>query len=426
MKKLISILIFGPLIAFGVFKLGAFYQTHRALAAFQDATELHLALSYNWIGSSLDGEVTVEGVTLTPFQLREPILIGEVSLKFDSLSDMLGYLSPWSLTEELKVPDGLTISVKQAQVPLTDNWRNYEPDEETQGGDFFGLACGDIDQIGLEELREMGYTSLTVDQELSYHYNRFDNTLKVGFDTNIEGMQHIASEMVLEFTDGQNWPPAEGATIPLVQRLTYMHEDLSYMKRVMLMCGKRANLDQPEFIEASIDKTRRLLNEAGISLSPEMVTAYRTYLKGDGIVEVTLLPSDSLDLATIPFLPEDSFAESLGFSLKVNRVGIPNASFTLNMQQLTEYLYPPEPIVEAEPEPQPKAPPPPTYRPVELEELELYIEQPAKIIQHSGKVMKGTLVSVEPFQIILEQQMQSGVVSFHIKKSEITEAQILQ
>ncbi|OZG74940.1 hypothetical protein BTA51_00615 [Hahella sp. CCB-MM4] len=428
MRKLFTILILGPLAAYIAFAASVWYQTHRMIAAFQEATSLHLALSYGWITPSLNGEVTIEDVEVLPFQLREPIPIEAVSLKFDSLWDMLVFAAPWRVEEENFDPHGLTLSIRNAQVPLTDNWLNYASEEETSTeASFFGLACGDVEDIGLSELRDMGYSVLTVSEEFQIRRDQGDpDATRILFDVDVDGMQRSSGELVITKGRGPTYQLGERTiALPELKSITYVHEDRSYMKRVMLLCGKKANLDEPGFIDASVEKTVSKLAEAGISLSPSLVNAYRTYLKGDGVAEVSFTPAESLDVTTLPFIEGDTIAETLGFSLKLNRVSIPNASFAINIEQLTTYLYPPEPVVE-EPEPKPKAPPLPTFRPIDIAELELYLDQPAKIAQHSGKVMEGTLVAVEPYQVTLEQQIQSGVVSFHIKKSDIKEVQVLQ
>ncbi len=422
MKKLLITVFLGLLAAYVAFKGTAWYQTKRMLDAFQQATELDLAFSHGWIGSSLAGEVTIDDVVITPFQLKETIPIAQIRLSFASLTDMLSYLSPWALTEELQIPDGLELFIEDAQVPLSDNWRNYSSEGQSEAS-FFGLACGDVDDVGLDELRSMGYGTLSIDQQIAYGFDRREGLLSLRFDTQIEGMQHSAGELELQ---GLTWPPVAGSIAPKLKKLKYLHEDLSYMKRLMLMCGKKANLDEPGFINASMAKTEGLLAKAGVGLSPSLMNAYKTYLKGDGIAEILLYPSEPLDFGTLPFLEEDTLAQSLGFSLKLNRIDIPDAEFTLDFEKLMAFLYPPEPEVVVEPEPEPEPIPEPSFQPIEIEELERYIGMPAQITQRSGKVVSGVLKTVDTFQLTLDQQLQSGVVSFHIKKSDIQEAMVLR
>jgi len=421
MKKLLTTAILGLLVAYATFNVGVWYQTKRMLDEFKQATELELAFSHGWIVPSLSGEVTINNVVITLFRLRDPIPIGQVKLSFGSLTDMLEYLSPWALTEELKVPDSVELYINNAQIPLTDNWKNFVA-EEQPGGNLFGLACGDINSIGVDEMRGMEYGTLTVNQQIGYDFDRREGLLRLTFDTHIEGIQHSSGVLELQ---GLTWPPALDAALPRLKKFRFLHEDLSYMKRLMFLCGKRANLDEPGFINATINKTKNLLNQAGIKLSPSLLNAYKIYLKGDGIVEILLFPTEPLDIGTLPFLPAEELAQSLGFSLQLNRITIPDAAFSADIEKLVAFLDPPEPeiVVEVKPE---VVVVEPSLQPVEVDELKYYVGSHAQITQHTGKVISGTLKNVDDFQLTLERQVQRGVVSFQIKRKNIQEALVLR
>ncbi|WLQ12236.1 hypothetical protein O5O45_21150 [Hahella aquimaris] len=428
MKKFIVTTFLVVLGAYGAFKGLVWYQTDQAIAKFKEATALHMAVDYGWISSNLEGEIIIKDVKLTPFQLRETIPIQEISLKFPSVFAMLDYYSPLNRrspqSADAGMPDSLEISVVHANLPMVDSWENYksEPDGSHNVGEFLAIDCGDVDGVDVKEMREMGYDRLQVDASWGYNYNSMSSMLSLFFNTDIQGVSNIQGRLDIDVDRNFSWPPSEGTRLPRLKYLTYLYEDASFIKRLTLFCTKKTGDSPAQFVEGSIEKSQQILAEAGVTPSADLVNAYAVYLKGDGSFEFILNPVEDLDYSLLAFMDMSSIVDALGLQLRMNQVMIPDLSANIDQAKLKAFLSPPPVVVDAPPPPPPKVEK--AYRQVEVDELDAYVGYPVRLKENSGKLVEGSIEKVLEYQIDVAVPLQTGSVSFHIKKRDIAEIKV--
>ncbi|AZZ90448.1 hypothetical protein EUZ85_06815 [Hahella sp. KA22] len=426
MKKFIVTTFLVVLGAYGAFKGLVWYQTDQAIAKFKEATALHMAVDYGWISSNLEGEIIIKDIKLTPFQLRETIPIQEISLKFPSVFAMLDYYSPLNRrsphSPNASAPDAFEITVTNANFPTVDTWENYKSPEDGSHNfnDLLAINCGDVEEIEFKELRELGYDRLRVDASWGYRNEPVSANSSIFFNIDIQGMNNIQGQ--IDFDGALSMPSSEGGKFPRVKYLSYVHQDASFNKRLSSFCTRKTGDSPAQFIQGSVDKTVQRMAEAGITLNQDLIGAYADYLKDGRVFEVIVNPVDELDYSLLAFMDMSSIVDALGLQLRMNQVMIPDLSATIDQTKLKAFLSPPPVVVEA-----PKPPPPKVekaYRQVEVEELDAYVGYPVRLKENSGKLIEGSIEKVLEYQIDVAVPLQTGSVSFHIKKRDIAEIKV--
>ena len=419
MKKLLLWTLILGVIGVGSYKGAAWYYTNRLLLEVKKLIELHAAIQHEWISTDFSGNAVIHGVKVTPYQLRKPLYADRVVIRFGSPLNLIKSIN--FLNEEQKghLPLQLEVEWQQMNLPLSSNWEAYLPDERLQQ-DMFGFACGDIKSIGVSELEEMGYVNVPLSLRFSYGYDRISQELSGSFTSILDGMAKYEGDFEVVIPDGVTWPIPEGQSIPIptIKKLRYTFEDKSFIRRATLLCGKKAGYNQDEFVQATIEKTQGIMDKAGIIVSEPLTNAYTTLLKGDSVIELEIAPAKPLNPADLVFMSADEVAATINSSVKVNRVPIPEASFTLNTEKFLNYLYPP-PVVE-KPTPPPKSAPKARYQLVPIELANQFIDSKIKVEQRSGKLTEGKLTNVEKFRIDVSAKVASGDVEYHFAPYDVS------
>ncbi len=417
MKKLVVWCVILMVLTYGAFKGIAWYQVNRLILEVKRTFEQHMALSHGWISTSIWGGAVIHDLQVTPFQLRYPLEVKEVEISLDSPFDFIDIFSLIDADPAMDPPGAMEIRWQNMSLPLSENWMNYI-DFENIDRDLFGLACGPIESIGVTELEQMGYGNIPLNQKLAYRYDDSTQRMTVSFESELEGLGVYSGEVELGLSHSLQWPFASSSGSVRLHKIYLAYDDRSFIKRATLLCGKAAGFTKAEFIVASTQKTQRKLERLGISLSDEFLRGYGTFLQGDGIIEFQAEPMTGIALNRLASFSEAELNQALNYSIKVNRINLPNAVFALNSQKLTDYLYPP-PVVE-EPKPEPKvATPTARFQPVAVAYAEQFLDQRVRIIQSSGKVTEGVLQAAAGSYLDIGVKVGSGTVKFHVNIREV-------
>jgi len=419
-----GLLIWGVIltvIAYGTFKGLTWYQVSRFMLKVKSAAESHMAIQHGWIDSSVSGEIVIHDLEISPFQLRKSLQIDKLTVRFDSLLGMLSSFPLFEKSENFNIPQSLELQWQDVVLPLSKNWSAYLPFTDLQR-DLFGLACGKTSSIGVGELLNMGYSDITHSAKLSYDFDPASRALQVKVDADFAGIGHHIGELNLRLAHGWQWPPAADAMAPALTGLYLAFDDKSIMRRLTLLCGKQGGYNQQEFIAATVTKTQQRLASIGISISAPLQNAYSTFLQGDGILEVIFEPAGAIDVMDLALQSPAEIEQRLNYSVKVNRVVIPDGTFKINGDRLLSYLFPsaqPPQTVQ-----QVAATPPPeySYYPLRVEQLDHVVDNKIKLMQVSGQVVEGMLKAVENNRIDVNIPQQQGMALLHFDKIDIDNA----
>jgi hypothetical protein len=120
----------------------------------------------------------------------------------------------------------------------------------------------------------------------------------------------------------------------------------------------------------------------------------------------------------------EQIAQTLSYSVKVNRVRIPDGEFLVNVEKLTDFL-----------SPTPKAKPPPpkpvvvkrkaTFQAISVKNIDRFTGSRIRIKQRSGKTTEGFLTATEKHRIDIDVPQAQGKVLVHLDKFDIAGLWIL-
>ncbi|RMF16221.1 MAG: hypothetical protein D6758_08435 [Gammaproteobacteria bacterium] len=429
MKKLIFWPLFLAVVLFGAFKLFVWLTVQEQINALKRDMALTAALDTGWVESELDGTIRIRDVRITPYRWRNTLSLDAVTLKFPSAWALI---TLGSNLEKGWLPDSLQIELSGGEVPVKVVPGSTEDLPVTPLDTlFFPRPCGDIRRVDAAALLEMGYGVLTFEARMGWTFDRFDRLLKIDVESLMDGVQRAHLTADLQLFHDLVIPPPAASKPPRIIHLELDLADLGFEKRLNRLCGGKTGLDESELLVRAQQNVARAAGSLGLELGAGWLDASRQWMLGDADLRIALNPVPDFEYNMITLMSAESVLDALGFRMTLN--GKPYAGLTLraNTEQLARALTQSESAAEAAPpEPEPESPsqvpPEPVRQWLEVDpgELEVYLDLPARVTLHSGKVLEGRLTRVEPYSLELARQVAKGEVGYTIKKVEIKTVEI--
>ena len=319
MRNLLLILIALPLVVFGGAKGYLWYQVKSGMDDFVKSVAPFADVRYSSIGSSFDGEAGVEGLEITPTGVPDTIRVGAVKLKMGDIFEMI------KLKESLnkgKFPEKLRITIQNLEIDLNASYV-YAMDQSSKGQNnpfaVDSLGCADIKQFGADDLRAMGFSTILLDFDMGYSFNSNSQMLAITANSSSENLFEGAMETRVDMGVSNLSPSSMMmGVMPQLIKFEVNYEDKAYNTARNKYC---AGLNK-EAVKGFIDRHVKLVSahyrRMGISFSDELLQAYKTFASGSGSIKFKVIPSEAVDMATLPMYTPKDIIDLLNLQIEVN------------------------------------------------------------------------------------------------------------
>lgn len=409
------------------------YQAYIWLEAAKTAYSVDAAFQYSWMNASPAlGEITLYGVEINPFQLRDAIKADRLTLKVGGMSQWLMLGHDTTRKPEFSWPDTLSVDVEQLQLPVTDRWSSYLHNPFPALASVVMPPCGDRQHFTAEDVKAMGWTHFVVDGRMDLDYQPGARTLNVNQYLSIQDGMSLKLSLGLSAFD---WPQqgTQGSQPPAphLQGLDLRIKDGGGLSRINHFCAGPTGVAADDYPLAAFRNTQDKLNKLGIKLGEGMTAGLKGFYRGGQLLHLKINPPEGFDLATWLMQAPEKVSGQLPVYFAVDDRVVIDPYYEIRFEQLMPALFP-----APEPEKPLSQPPPKTspdtaaqrksYSEVEKETLALYVGFPVKITHQDGKITTGVLGEVSPYSVDVRVPMANGDVVFHVVPRDIKTVEVYQ
>lgn len=258
-------------------------------------------VSYDSVTASMNGELSVQHVTVRLASFNDPLSADAVTLETPGFLYLLGFDR-----RELAMPERFGVALTGLRASLNADFLQaaYElgqPEIEPVGGALPAI-CTSASGASPAALRTLGYHDLVVDLRVAFRHDA--DRLEVELSTHTEAMYDLDISMKLA---GLSDPTAlaRGTRPVLVEgRMDYV--DRSLNDRVLKHCADVHSLAPELVVAAQIDELKTLARGAGMELDGLILTPYTDFLLGKDRFTVTAKPLRPVDLTQLTlYKPSD-------------------------------------------------------------------------------------------------------------------------
>ncbi len=405
--------------AYGGLKLYLHHRYSTALDAAIAEASPFVGIRYQGLSTTLGGELSVEGVTVTPHaEFTDRLRIEAVRVVTSGLQDLINI---GKRVERGEIPQKLRLVVEGVEVPM-DGFTMGRLDESTDAvnsriAKYVTPGCGDIQHIGPRYYPELGYQRLVSDFSLGYELDESRGAMIIDLQGAMRGMASVSVHTVVTGIASPSVQAAMMSGPPSASLMEITYRDDSLTDRVNQFCAARSGLS----VEAYIDQETRRDSDYyaltwGIIPSPGLLEAYRKFLQRPGEVRMVMDPGSAIDTRSLgAYRPEDlpallglvvyvngEFVEDFGFR------GAPARLVKLRqaLQRKGSGVAPEQEADRAEVNVVPR------YHKVRVRELPKHVGRRVRVHTKEGVVREGKLSRVKDGQIVAKTNTHGGTVEY--------------
>ncbi len=397
-----------------------------------------IQLEYGGFGSSLNGSIYLDRVSLTPTGSYDEISIRQLVISGD------GPLFLYDLTRGFKrgkPPEQMIITVRQLESPVTNQFitslmHNFGKDDlelEKRKVEPCSLA-GILRSSGLKEL---GYPSLSINGKMGYRYDK--NTGEIQFDLVYELAGVESSSISLKVNRLSPDVVTGKGKMPVIDDLHYVHMvQPGYMKQIVTMCSATAAQTPDAFIDKLFTQPDKYyLESLGFIPGPGLSAMLKQLITRGGELDIWAIPPAGIDPATLSAYRADDLVDLLGITVSYNNKPVNDLRFSLKSRK-EKMSASPTKIKRSQnlsPEPGPVASTATTtksraklrYIETDISDLPKYINRRVRIYTIDNSIPKqGLLVSIKHSTVNVEHLLYNGKMIAHLHKSRIAKLEVLR
>lgn len=286
MWKLLRNLTLAGLVVAGALKLLAGYAVNQDAQRLVTLLAPYAQVKYDGISASLNGDVTLSGVSVAPKNGHRVYRADRVALDTPGLFWLLKH----TLLHENAVPPHLAIDAEGVSLPpepwLNPQWWN--------AGNFVPFAsAGCAMSLSATDFHRMGIDPQPAHQRLQYNWDRVQHNLDAKLDLDAPGFATVALEMQLSHFDPAALGTAAFWNAVHLDQMSANYADLGFFARRNRYCAEHAKLTPAQFVERHVDAVQALLNQSHIQPADELLRIYKALVSSGGHASVLSLPSSS-------------------------------------------------------------------------------------------------------------------------------------
>jgi len=367
-------------------------------------------LGYEGIHTSLTGSLAINGISIRPRGLPDPIHADQVRLEgLDPLYILSGKM------DRSNPPERLRFTLRSLRFPLEGaNFRQLQrlmAEAATEQGITQAEGCSTGDMLDPALLKSMGVRELVADIGFGYRWNKESKTIAADLITELRGMQSMEAGLSLTnvtLPGDQQMP----GTMPLLAGLNLeLRVEPEFGRRYIETCAERRNLRADVFRQDLLGNVTDMLGALGISLSAGLTDGLAAFYRDWGDVHFAAQPKNPVGLMGLLMMSPDQRLDALGLELKVNdrwisdirvdwRKPAPRRSDAPKTEEYRE-----------------------EYRNVPLAELGNYLHYKVRIHTEDG-VRQGVLESIVAAGLALARRVHGGTFTVYVPQDTVERAEV--
>ncbi|WP_028627314.1 hypothetical protein [Metapseudomonas resinovorans] len=249
-------------------------------------------ITYGGITSSFDGRVGLENLQLRVPAMGDSLQVQRAELKFKSLSELLSFKERLA---EGKFPEQMAVSLKGIALdvhgPFMQQLYNT-PAERSVFTAMSEVACGEVRNIGTDELLEMGYRTLETDAEFSYLFQPGAQKLSLNLTSDTRDMGEV--RLSLSLSNMSEKPGDLRVNPPHLSSVIFELNDNQYQRKVQQFCAGKLGQSADVYLNTAMQQFDTVLRSQRVALGQSMLDAYGRYLKDPQSLRVELTPSEGM------------------------------------------------------------------------------------------------------------------------------------
>ena len=396
MKKTLMFLVGFCALAAAGFYGTTWYGTYHALQRIKSQMASVGVLDWQSITPSISGQVKVDDLRLTLFELSQPIHVNSVVFAAGSSRALL----QWSLGREVKRPQLTINDMKLILRPeLTKSWVPAAEDRLRWPRPWRVRACGEQRTLGGADLIAMGLDIVDIDLTLSSEQVD-DGAVSLRGEVNADALGSF------DFTMTTRAFPAsmEGLTELLPwqwQSLEVFIRDGGFMRRLAAFCAQDRHESPEAWARLATDELQGELAGWGILPSKPLTALYRQWLENGGELSMVLPSTPAGGFSNIQsvakYLGQDSLA------ILYNNREVTGLDMSLAVEEFRARTAPA--VVRLPAPPQADHP---AWRATPLASGGQWQERQVRVTLKSGRSLEGRLSAINERQLQVSRVIEGG------------------
>ncbi len=412
-KKLFRMFVFGVLL-FMASKAFIAFTAYQLVSGIKEHYKSDLLLTYGWISSTLGGQVSIEGLEITPYKMKKTFNLDEITFQFTdyfSLVTNLPSLRKGGL-------DGLkSVTIPKIQTEL--NGKSFKQMIAQNFGQlwvspFSVYGCGATNLLSPEDFEYMGISQWI--SELSIEIGQTtqgNDLLSIILDEHELGRLKVVSEWSERSIESLlNKQGIENLTL---FDLTLEHQDAGFFRRLNILCNNEG-LKRSTFSANAAMAWRNAMYSQGLLVSNNLVELYATYFMQGGSLLVEANMDDGFPLSNFMGLLNKDVIKYFNVAISLNSQKIIDPELYVD----GSILFPPVEKEHIDVLPvQQEVSFQPSYKAFEIEVANQHLGRKIRVKMLDGKEYEGKLSSVTEYNLELTQNLAGGVVDYPLMLNEI-------
>lgn len=382
-----------------------------------------MEITYGGISSSFDGRVGLQNVVIRVPMAGDSLKVAHAQLKFDGLRALLSFKERLA---ERKLPEQLALELQGVELPVHGPFvqQLYSvPAEKSAFTAMSEVACGNVRNIGVDELLQMGYRTVQSDIEFSYRFEPGAQTLTFNLRSDTRDM--LDMHMSMSLINVSERPGDMRVNPPRVSQVTVEMDDNQYQRRVSEFCRGKLGLDQPAYLALSLEKFDKALRLQRIALDKPVLDAYGRYLSDPRSLRIELTPTEGMTWDGLQFFEPKDVLAMLRPSVMVNQEPVSQLGFAW-VDPLKKKVTPEdhlqmvsaEETVESKPRTQ-------QYEFVSVDSLAQYTGKRLQFITFDGAYYQGVLHKVENGRAYITVLLGTGSAEMFLRLNKINQVRVM-
>ncbi|BAN49030.1 hypothetical protein [Metapseudomonas resinovorans] len=378
-------------------------------------------ITYGGITSSFDGRVGLENVQLRVPAAGDSLRVRQAELKFKSLGELLSFKERLA---EGKFPEQMAVSLKGIALdvhgPFMQQLYNT-PAERSVFTAMSEVACGDVRNIGTDELLEMGYRTLETDAEFSYLFQPGAQKLNLNLTSDTRDMGEV--RLTLSLSNMSEKPGDLRVNPPHLSSVIFELNDNQYQRKVQEFCAAKLGQTAETYQATAVQQFDTALRNQRIALGQPMLDAYGRYLKDPQSLRVELTPSEGMAWDGLQFFEAKDVVSMLRPAVLVNQELVQPVEFAWVDPAARNEPAALEKITAVE-ENQDNERAVQQYEFVNVADLSGYTGKRLQFITFDGAYYQGVLHKVENGRAYLSVQFGTGTAEMFLRLEKIDKVRV--
>lgn len=384
---------------------------------------------------SLDGEMRWKKIKVQSRVNNGELSIDEILVKLPDIQAIWDFKKS---LEKNELPKTARLTITGLNLPFDNDFYGFIEEMEKASPnpyDFRIAGCGEVKRIGRYDLEAMGYTSRTIDLDLSYQFEDYSGVLT--YTGALVTREENGYEFEADLETGMSSLSAIQAMgiEPKFKRFEMRYNDLGFQDRLNDYCAYKADIDTKAWLEHHVASLEKHFNFYRIQVGPKITAAYADYLTQGGQLGIVIdMEEDSFNpfgLSTydaqevIDWLkPEVTIGtrklsrEQMDISWEPGMLPRINYISFINDENGTAATNVTEQAPELYQEPE--------FRPTPINDLSKMIGRNAKIKERDGETKVGKIVNVFKDKVELSRSLGGGSYSIFVFKKDISTAEVFR